>query len=449
MLLPMGYFGPISARVRSLFVKHTRTGNPLVDSVAEHSQGSAGTFWYNLGEVAVTLPFGLGLSLFGGDAGIFLATYAVASAYFALKMSRLIVLIAPASAALAGVALGTLFEWTMRQVEKTLALGINAVTGVSGKKPSSASSSEALEGPSVVGKGDGGKPRKPVVRAGRESSVKVILGAFVGVLILGVVFMRTPVYLKTCQEFGQRRSDPRIVTMAHVNGNPVVVKDILKGFIWLRDNTPDDARILSWWDYGYQITGIANRTTLADGNTWNHEHIAMIGKILVSPQKEAHAIARHLADYVYVLAGNSYDDDLAKSGHMAFIGASVFPDLCPKDPGCRNWITKDNTPSEAMLKSTIAQMHSHKVYEGRELVDPKYFREVYKSQYGRVRIYKVLHVSKKSKEWLADPANKLCDREGSWYCPGQYPPALKDLISRRKTYARSEDFNRKREADAN
>ena len=32
----------------------------------------------------------------------------------------------------------------------------------------------------------------------------------------------------------------------------------------LRDNTPDDARVLAWWDYGYQITGIANRTTIAN-----------------------------------------------------------------------------------------------------------------------------------------------------------------------------------------
>jgi len=29
-----GYFGPISSRIRGLFVKHTKTGNPLVDSVA-------------------------------------------------------------------------------------------------------------------------------------------------------------------------------------------------------------------------------------------------------------------------------------------------------------------------------------------------------------------------------------------------------------------------------
>lgn len=40
-LYPTGYFGPLSVRVRSLFVKHTRTGNPLVDSVAEHQPASA------------------------------------------------------------------------------------------------------------------------------------------------------------------------------------------------------------------------------------------------------------------------------------------------------------------------------------------------------------------------------------------------------------------------
>ena len=36
MMTPQGYFGPISSRVRGLFVPHTKTGNPLVDSVAEH-----------------------------------------------------------------------------------------------------------------------------------------------------------------------------------------------------------------------------------------------------------------------------------------------------------------------------------------------------------------------------------------------------------------------------
>ena len=45
ILFPTGYFGPLGARIRGLFVKHTRTGNPLVDSVAEHQPASEQVEW--------------------------------------------------------------------------------------------------------------------------------------------------------------------------------------------------------------------------------------------------------------------------------------------------------------------------------------------------------------------------------------------------------------------
>jgi len=80
----------------------------------------------------------------------------------------------------------------------------------------------------------------------------------------------------------------------------VVIDDFREAYWWLRDNTPEDSRVMAWWDYGYQINGMANRTTIADGNTWNHEHIALLGKALVSPTSEGHKIAKHLADYVLV-----------------------------------------------------------------------------------------------------------------------------------------------------
>jgi len=37
---------------------------------------------------------------------------------------------------------------------------------------------------------------------------------------------------------------------------------------------------MSWWDYGYQIAGMGNRTTLVDNNTWNNSHIALV----ITPQ---------------------------------------------------------------------------------------------------------------------------------------------------------------------
>ena len=36
---------------------------------------------------------------------------------------------------------------------------------------------------------------------------------------------------------------------------------------WLRENTPEDAVIASWWDYGYWISTLSERKTLADNST--------------------------------------------------------------------------------------------------------------------------------------------------------------------------------------
>ena len=54
------------------------------------------------------------------------------------------------------------------------------------------------------------------------------------------------------------------------------------------------------------------------------------------------------------------------------------------------------------------------------------FREVYRTKYAKVRIYKVMSVSKESKEWVIE--NRKCDAPGSWFCPGHYPPALEKIL---------------------
>jgi asparagine N-glycosylation enzyme membrane subunit Stt3 len=77
--------------------------------------------------------------------------------------------------------------------------------------------------------------------------------------------------------------------------------------------------VTAWWDYGYQITGIANRTSIADGNTWNHEHIANLARSLTATEEKGHRVIRHLADYVLVWSGGGADD-MAKSPHLFRIG---------------------------------------------------------------------------------------------------------------------------------
>merc|ERR1712014_208303 len=70
------------------------------------------------------------------------------------------------------------------------------------------------------------------------------------------------------------------------------------------------------------------------------------------------------------------------------------------------------------------------------------FKEVHTTKRGRMRIYQVMNISQESKDWVADPKNRVCDAPGSWYCVGQYPPALDKLIAKRRSFAQVEDFNK-------
>ena len=75
------------------------------------------------------------------------------------------------------------------------------------------------------------------------------------------------------------------------------------------------------------------------------------------------------------------------------------------------------------------------------------FKEVFSSRYGKCRIFKILSVSRESKKWVANPENRVCDVPGSWFCRGQYPPALTKILAEKKDFIQLEDFNKK-DADA-
>lgn len=108
---------------------------------------------------------------------------------------------------------------------------------------------------------------------------------------------------------------------------------------------------------------------------------------------------------------------------------------------------KYGTPTPKMEASLLYKLHGHNSKQGVK-VDSNRFREVFASKYGKVRIFKVLGVSAESKEWVADPSNRDCDCPTCWYCTGNYPPALEQVLSSKKDFAQLEDFNKKTTDDA-
>ncbi|KAL3942167.1 MAG: hypothetical protein SGBAC_003592 [Bacillariaceae sp.] len=446
-LAPKGYFGPLSSRVRGLFVKHTKTGNPLVDSVAEHQPASSRAYFQYLHHVCSIAPIGF-MMVFANlsDASSFLLIWGTAAYFFSHKMVRLILLTAPIASVLGGIAAGRMFAWCVRQFWEAQE-----------KKPSAASSNKTNENNTGSKRGKGKKGKKNAstnassddfssLKASWDSALSssegvIVKRSFSAMLIL-MGYILAIAFASYCWKLSGDLSNPTIIVKARLrDGRVIKVDDYRDAYTWLKDNTPEDSRIMAWWDYGYQITAIANRTTMADGNTWNHEHIALLGKALTTSEDEGYEIARHMADYVLVWGGGG-GDDLAKSPHLARIANSVYRDHCPAgDPTCRafGFVDREGTPSPMMERSLLYRLHGNKVKPDVE-ADPKKWVEVYRSKYGRVRIYKILGVSQESKEWVA--SNRKCDTEGSWFCPGTYPPGLQHILSRKTDFAQLEDFNR-------
>ena len=100
-------------------------------------------------------------------------------------------------------------------------------------------------------------------------------------------------------------SNPSIVLSSGVGSKDpdYLYDDFREAYYWLRMNTPEDAKVMAWWDYGYQITSMANRTILVDNNTWNNTHIATVGRAFAASEEAALPLLRSL-DVDYVLVRN-------------------------------------------------------------------------------------------------------------------------------------------------
>jgi len=67
---------------------------------------------------------------------------------------------------------------------------------------------------------------------------------------------------------------------------PIVTNDWKESLEWMKTNTPKDSVVAAWWDYGYWITTLSERTTLADNATIDSTRIENIAKAFLSSPDE-------------------------------------------------------------------------------------------------------------------------------------------------------------------
>jgi dolichyl-diphosphooligosaccharide--protein glycosyltransferase len=238
----------------------TRLDMPIVESVSEHRPATWASFFYEYN----TLTF---LGLFGfffilrrlRDTDIFITLAALTSLYFSGSLVRLTLILAPTFSILAAIA-------TVEMAKPAVDILRQAVIFPKRRIPG-------------------------LVRIGREFGLAVLL-----ILLIAIV----PAFSRAvAAAYAPATIATSSIPVVPTEGTKY--QDWLEALAWIRDNTPQSAVVMAWWDYGYWITALAERRTLADNGTQNTTQIAMIAQMFMRNETTAVPIMqRYNVDYVTV-----------------------------------------------------------------------------------------------------------------------------------------------------
>ncbi|KAB8257504.1 Oligosaccharyl transferase STT3 subunit-domain-containing protein [Aspergillus pseudonomiae] len=304
LLTVSGVIAPWSGRFYSLWdTGYAKIHIPIIASVSEHQPTAWPAFFFDLNLLIWLFPAGVYMCFRElKDEHVFVIIYAVLASYFAGVMVRLMLTLTPIVCVAAALALSTIIDTY-----------VFASRGPSSQsKAQDEASTEGLR-----------STRNPVVGVSSYISKAVVTSSVVIYLLLFVAhctWVTSNAY-----------SSPSVVLASRMpDGSQFIIDDYREAYYWLRQNTPDNAKIMSWWDYGYQIGGMADRPTLVDNNTWNNTHIATVGKAMSSREEVSYPILRqHDVDYVLVVFGGllGYSgDDINKFLWMVRIAEGIWPD---------------------------------------------------------------------------------------------------------------------------
>lgn len=355
LLTMTGYIAPWSGRFYSLWdTGYAKIHIPIIASVSEHQPTTWFSFFFDLHLLVPAYPVGLWYCIQKiNDERVFIALYAITASYFAGVMVRLMLTLTPVVCILAAIAFSEVFSYCildesdkvspeaspakrLKDVDDDLSEGEGGDL-----KYSSHPQSQSQQQSHPKHKANRNNKYAPVSSTvkrsinkassssadretnGVSSNVKTFI--FILMVMLLILFVVHCTWVTS-----NAYSSPSIVLASFTgDGSRVILDDFREAYYWLSQNTEDKARVMSWWDYGYQIAGMANRTTLVDNNTWNNSHIALVGKAMSSNESAAYEIMRSLdVDYVLVIFGGviGYSgDDINKFLWMVRIAEGEHP----------------------------------------------------------------------------------------------------------------------------
>ncbi|CAL3966265.1 unnamed protein product [Diplocarpon coronariae] len=312
LLTVSGVIAPWTGRFYSLWdTGYAKIHIPIIASVSEHQPTAWPAYFFDLNFLIWLFPAGVYLCFQNlADEQVFVVVYSILASYFSGVMVRLMLTLTPIVCVSAALALSNLFD--------------TYLTIRSPKEPVKGAPDAATNGKATTKKADGLRSlRNPLVGVYTTFSKSTVVGALTSYLLIFVMhctWVTSNAY-----------SSPSVVLASRMpDGSQHIIDDYREAYQWLRQNTAEDAKIMSWWDYGYQIGGMADRPTLVDNNTWNNTHIATVGKAMSCREEVSYQIMRqHEVDYVLVVFGGllGYSgDDINKFLWMVRIAEGIWPE---------------------------------------------------------------------------------------------------------------------------
>jgi len=312
LLTVSGTIAPWSGRFYSLWdTAYAKIHIPIIASVSEHQPTAWPSFFFDLGFLIWAFPAGIYMCFRNlKDEQVFIVIYAVLASYFAGVMVRLMLTLTPVVCVAAAIAVSHILDAFLSLDTPPEPSQTNGTTDIG--KTVTAALTDTLR-----------TTKSPFIGIYSRVSKTVTVGAMTLYLLIFVMhctWVTSNAY-----------SSPSVVLASRMpDGSQHIIDDYREAYYWLRQNTPDNAKIMSWWDYGYQIGGMADRPTLVDNNTWNNTHIATVGKAMSSREEVSYPIMRaHDVDYVLVVFGGliGYSgDDINKFLWMVRIAEGIWPD---------------------------------------------------------------------------------------------------------------------------
>jgi len=129
-------------------------------------------------------------------------------------------------------------------------------------------------------------------------------------VVLIIFLFSLPLIFPTNYNWVSAHDSPPVIFNGATSNPPS--NDWLETLTWIKLNTPENAVIASWWDYGYWITTLSDRTTIVDNATLSTKQIQKMAQMLMStPDNSWNMLKEMNADYVVIfLSAQKINDNV-------------------------------------------------------------------------------------------------------------------------------------------